>query len=87
MSKKYYKVFTLRTEEFDSPYHLQGHLIRMARVNKRLTQEGLAKLLNESLSKVRTIEVNGADGVILVKLIKLLKLDESYFMFEDGDED
>lgn len=86
MTKKYYyKILTLHTGEFDSPYRLQGHLIKMARVNKKLTQEELAKLLNESLSKIRTIEVNGASGVILVKLIKLLKLDDNYFIFEDQD--
>jgi DNA-binding transcriptional regulator YiaG len=83
LNKKYSKAFILHTEEFDSPYRLQGHLIKMARVNRNLTQQKLAELLNESLSKVRNIEINGADGVILIKLINLLKLDENYFMFDE----
>jgi DNA-binding XRE family transcriptional regulator len=80
--RKIRKNFTLATES-DCPYKLQGHLIKMARVNAGFSQQQLADSLGISRRVAQSMEQHGCDGVLLVKLIKLLSLPNDYFLFEE----
>lgn len=55
----------------------------MARANAGLSQVELAKILGVSRRIIQSMEEHGSDGVLLVKLIKILNLPSDYFNFEE----
>jgi DNA-binding transcriptional regulator YiaG len=83
VSKKKIKKFFTLSYECDCPYKLQGHLIKIARTNAGLSQIELAQTLGVSRRIVQSMELHGCDGVLLVKLMKILNLPPDYFNFEE----
>ena len=76
-----YEVYKMKIENYD--YGPIGKRIRMAREEKRITQEQLGEYINRTDKHISEVErgISGLSVPVLMQICKILDVDADYLLF------